>query len=156
MEKAQKTDAMEREEGVNRPDFNFYQDHSRNYLEMALRADKQASMGNPDGYGKRTGVCGDTVEIFLKIDRKRVEAVSYRVDGCINTNACCNTVAHLAEGKSVDAAWGITSEKIMDFLETLPPDHAHCAELAVGALYLALSKYKELERHPWKKGYAKT
>jgi nitrogen fixation NifU-like protein len=107
------------EYGVNDSDFVFFQDHSRNYLEMALKTDKQELMENPDGYGKRTGVCGDTVEIYLKVRQKRVEAVSYHVDGCVNTNA-------------------------------------HCAELAVGALYLALSRYKELDRNPWKKGYGKS
>jgi len=140
---------------VGDKDFDFYQDHSRNYLEMALKTDRQESMADPDGYGKRTGICGDTVEIYLKIHQGHVVAVSYRIDGCVNTNACCNTVAHLAEGKKVDTAWGITPEKVMAYLETLPPDHAHCAELAVGALYLALSKYQELDRNPWKKGYSK-
>ncbi len=140
---------------MSEQDFNFFQDHSRNYLEMALKTDKQELMENPDGYGKRTGVCGDTVAIYLKIHQKRVAAVSYQVDGCINTNACCNTVAHLVEGKHVDTAWGITPEEIMDFLETLPPAHTHCAELAVGALYLALSRYQELERSPWKRMYGK-
>ena len=140
---------------MSEPEFNFFQDHSRNYLEMALKTDKQELMESPDGYGKRTGVCGDTVEIYLNIRQKRVTAVSYQVNGCINTNACCNTVALMAEGKNVEAAWGITPEKIIGFLETLPSDHFHCAELAVGALYLALAKYQELDRNPWKKGYAK-
>ena len=140
---------------MSQAEFNFFQDHSRNYLEMAFRTDRQELMANPDGFGKRTGECGDTVEIHLKIRRQRVEAVSYRVDGCINTNACCNTVAHMAEGRDVESAWGITPEKIIDFLGTLPADHFHCAELAVGALYLALSKYQELNRNPWKKGYIK-
>ncbi len=133
--------------------FDFFQDHSRHYLEMALTRDRQDSMDNPDGYGRRTGVCGDSVEIFLKIRNSTVESVSYLVDGCINTHACCNTVARLSEGKSIENAWGITPEKVIDYLETLPPDHAHCAELAVGALYLALSTYREFHRHPWKRGY---
>ena len=139
---------------MNDRDFDFFQDHSRNYLEMALARDRQESMVNPDGYGKRTGVCGDTVEIFLRVRNKQVESVSYQVDGCINTNACCNTVALMAEGSSIDNAWGITPEKVIDYLQTLPPDHAHCAELAVGALYLALSRYQEFNRQPWKKGYS--
>ena len=141
---------------MSEQDFDFFQDHSRNFLEMALKTDRQEYMDRPDGYGKRTGVCGDTVEIFLKINRKKVAAVSYQVDGCINTNACCNTVVHMAEGRSVEEAWGITPEKIDAFLETLPPDHFHCAELAVGALYLALARYQELDQNPWKKGYAKS
>ena len=133
--------------------FNFYQDHSRNFLEMALSRDRQESMANPDGYGRRTGVCGDTVEIFLRVTNGRVANVSYQVNGCINTNACCNTVALMAEGARVDEAWEITPEKVIDYLKTLPPDHVHCAELAVGALYLALARCRELQRHPWKKNY---
>ena len=138
---------------VNQSNFDFFQDHSRNYLEMALKTDKQERMHDPDGYGKRTGVCGDTVEFFLKVKQRHIHDVSFHVEGCMNTNACCNTVAHMIEKKSIDAAWGITPEKVIDFLETLPPDHAHCAELSVGALYLALSDLQELKGKPWKKLY---
>ncbi len=133
--------------------FDFYQDHSMKYLEMALSTERQASMENPDGYGKRTGECGDTVEIFLKVRDKKVKVVSYHADGCINTHACCNTVAQMAEGSDVNAAWEISPEKVIEYLETLPSDHTHCAELAVGALYMALSRYQELNRNPWKKSY---
>lgn len=135
--------------------FDFFQDHSRNFLEVALGTERQASMQDPDGYGKRTGVCGDTVEIFLKLHKKNVRAVSYHVAGCINTIACCNAVAQMAEGTDIDTAWGITPERVMDYLETLPPDHRHCAELAIGALYSALANCLELYRHPWKKRYRK-
>jgi nitrogen fixation NifU-like protein len=55
----------------------------------------------------------------------------------------------------VEDAWEITPEAIIDYLETLPPEHAHCAELSVGAFYLALSNFQELDRNPWKKGYLK-
>ena len=138
---------------MNEKSFDFFQDHSRNYLEMALRTDKQEPMNDPDGYGKHTGVCGDTVEFFLKVRQGQIHGVSYHVDGCLNTNACCNTVAHMIEKRSVEAAWGITPEKVIEYLETLPPDHAHCAELSVGALYLALSNFQELKGKPWKKIY---
>ena len=87
---------------------DFYQDHSINYLEMALGTERQASMENPDGYGTRTGECGDTVEIFLKVHAKKVQAVSYHADGCLNTHACCNSVAEMAEGAAVETTWGIT------------------------------------------------
>ena len=48
-------------------------------------------------------------------------------------------VAFLAEGKTIGEAWEIAPEAVAEYLETLPEDHFHCAELAVGALYLALS-----------------
>ena len=135
--------------------FNFWRDHSVNYLKMAFRYDKRERIENPDGYGKNTGECGDTIEMFLFIRKGRIQSVSFNADGCINTNASCNTVAHLAEGDLVEEAWGITPGNVIDYLETLSPENYHCAELAVGAFYLALSNYRENRRDPWKKLYQK-
>lgn len=122
---------------------DLLKDHSLKYIEMALSTDHIEKVANPDGYGIRTGDCKDTVEIFLTGKNNLLESVSFWVQGCMNTVACCNTLARLCEGKTIEAAWGITPEKINDFLETLPSDHFHCAELAVGALYLALADLKQ-------------
>ncbi len=119
--------------------FDFWQDHSLNYLEMAYRTDKKANIENPDGYGKRTGVCGDTIEIFLTAEDARIRSASFAIDGCLNTAACANTVILMAEGKTIEQAWEITTDDVVNYLETLPSKEAHCADLAVGALYLALS-----------------
>ncbi len=118
---------------------NFLRDHSLKYIEMALRTDSIERVTNPDGYGKRTGDCGDTVEFFLTRNNNILETISFDVHGCLNTTACCNTVATFAKGKPIESAWDITPERVKKFLETLPEDHFHCAELAVGALYLALA-----------------
>ena len=135
-------------------EFDFFRDHSRNFLEMALRTDRIEEMEYPDGYGKRVGDCGDTVEIFIQVEARRVRRVAFTVEGCLNTTACCNTVSRLAEGKSVDAAWEISPDDVVAYLQTLPPDHRHCAELCVGALYLALLDYGEHKRSAWKRMYA--
>jgi nitrogen fixation NifU-like protein len=136
--------------------FNFWQDHSINYLEMAFRCEKRERIANPHGYGKKTGDCGDTVEIFLSIHNGRIYSVSFDTDGCINTNACCNTAAYLAEGKNVNEAWKITPDDVIEYLKTLQPENYHCAELVVGALYLALTNYQNHQRDSWKKPYQKS
>jgi len=133
--------------------FDFFQDHSLQYLEMALESDRRALINKPDGYGKRTGDCGDTVEFYLQVRQETIQYLSFLTNGCINTTTCCNAVAHLVEGRSVEEAWGITPEDVIAYLETLPADHVHGAELSVGAFYLALSNYQELNRAPWKKMY---
>jgi nitrogen fixation NifU-like protein len=133
--------------------FDFWQNHSLHYLEMAFRNDRRERVALPDGYGKRTGECGDTVEIYLIIDKGRIRSVSYETNGCMNTNACSNTVAELAEGRNINDAWEITPDDVVAYLETLPPENRHCADLAVGAFYLALTNWQELQRHPWKKPY---
>jgi len=133
--------------------FDFWQEHSAHYLEMALRRDRREIIDTPDGYGKRTGDCGDTVEIFLTVRNDRIKIVSFEINGCMNTNACANTVAQMAEGMHVKAAWEISAEDVVTYLETLPPESTHCAELAVGAFYLALANWQEFQRHPWIKFY---
>ncbi|MFC1838067.1 iron-sulfur cluster assembly scaffold protein [Thermodesulfobacteriota bacterium] len=124
-------------------EFNFWNDHSRNFLEMAYRTDKQEVLYDYAYTGKNTGECGDMVEMYLGVDENNmIETVTYNVEGCLNTNACANTISFLAEGKQIDEAWEITPQTVIDFLETLPPANHHCAELAVGALYKALNSIK--------------
>lgn len=127
--------------------------HSKHYLEMAFGYDKRLRLPHPDGHGRRTGECGDTVEFFLRIRNGRIFQAFFDINGCINTAACANTVSLLSEGRTIGEAWEIDVEDIVAYLETLPGDHYHCAELAVGAFFLALSDYAASQRAPWKKLY---
>ena len=123
--------------------FRFWTDHSANYLKMAFCTDRRERIDSPDAYGKNSGDCGDTIEMFLLIRKGRLQSISFMTNGCINTIACCNTAAYLAEGKSVEAVWDISPANVIDYLKTLPPQNYHCAELAIGALYQALSNYQK-------------
>jgi len=135
--------------------FNFWRDHSLHYLEMAYRTDKIERIENCDGYGKRTGQCGDTIEFFLTVRDEIIGSASFVTDGCLNTIACANTVTHLIDKKSIGDAWEITPENVIDYLETLSSTDEHCAELAIGALYRALLNFQENKRIPWKRLYKK-
>jgi nitrogen fixation NifU-like protein len=141
---------------MNEEKFDFWQAHSMQYLEMAFRSDRRGTIAHPDGYGKRTGDCADTVEMYLSIRNGHIQSVSYETNGCLNTNACANTVAELIEGRDVESAWELTPEDVIEYLQTLPPENTHCAELAVGALYLALRNFQDNQREPWKKVYSRS
>jgi len=137
-------------------DFDLLQDHSEQFLEMAFRTDRDGRLYNPDASASNTGDCGDSIEIFFTVDERNViESVAFAIDGCINTRACANVLGDLIENKPVQHAWSITPEAIAGELETLPAGHFHCAELAAGALYKALTRYRTLNRDPWKKRYMK-
>lgn len=129
------------------------QQHSLHFLEAAFRTDRQGKIAHPDGYGIRVGDCGDTIEIFLSVEESIIRRVSFVIDGCLNTVACANAIADLTEGRPVSEAWKINADIIARYLETLPEDHFHCAELASGAMYLALSDYQRIHRENWKKAY---
>jgi hypothetical protein len=44
----------------------------------------------------------------------RIQSVAYQTDGCMNTNACANTVAELIEGRDIETAWELTLEDVID------------------------------------------
>lgn len=120
-------------------DLDFWQKHSLSFLEMALRADKREKLSPASGSGLAQGACGDTVEIFIQVRDNSIRGVSFETNGCLYTVACANTVVHLVEGKSLQYALDLEPESVFGFLETLPQEEFHCAELAVEALRMALA-----------------
>lgn len=132
---------------------NFWQNHSLQFLEMAMRTDRRQVLQNADGYGKLSRECGDTVEIFLVVRNGRIHSAAFETDGCVYALVCANAVAHLAEGKTLQEALELAPESVMDYLETLPEEETHCAEQAIQVLRLAVLDARESERQPWKKFY---
>ncbi|MCG8566115.1 MAG: iron-sulfur cluster assembly scaffold protein [Desulfobacterales bacterium] len=111
---------------------------SPRFVEMATDRSRVGAMNRPDGHSKKTGECGDTIEMFIRGTQDNIMALTFVIDGCVNTLASSNAVARFVEGKDVQSAWDVTPEMIIEFLDGLPPAKHHCAELAVGTLYLAL------------------
>ncbi|MDJ0889156.1 MAG: iron-sulfur cluster assembly scaffold protein [Desulfobacterales bacterium] len=128
-------------------------EHTQTFLEMAFRTDRQKALAHPSGVGLNVGACRDRIEIQVAIREGIVREVAYRLEGCLNTNACANAVAEMVEGHTVAAAWALKPEMVAEFLQSLPPDHFHCAELAVGAFYKALADYQQQGGQDWKTAY---
>lgn len=126
---------------------------THHYYTMALRKERRKRIANPDGYGRQTGKCGDTVEIFLMADNDHIDKIFFETNGCLSTSACANAVAFLSEGRKIADAWEITPEHIVNYLEVLPSEEVHCAELVAGTFYLALSNCRQNKLSPWKRVY---
>ena len=110
------------------------------FLLMAYQYDRNKKLEPADAVATKTGVCGDTVTIYLGVEGEKISVLTYELNGCIPTNACCNSLAEMSVGWKIDLCWKITHEDIINDLKTLPEDHLHCAELVVGTFYLALSQ----------------
>lgn len=134
-------------------DMDILQSHSERFLELAFRTDRREVLRHPDGRGRKIGDCGDTVTFFLLVEGDAIRHVAYDLQGCIHTNACANAIIEMIEHQTIDQAWETSPEDVARHLQTLPADHFHCAELAVGALYLALTDLRNKQRSPWKKLY---
>jgi len=99
------------------------------------------SMGNPDGYARVRGKCGDAMEIFLKFEDDRVKDASFVTDGCGSSAVCGSFAAEMAIGKTPDELIEITGEAILEKLGGLPKEEEHCAFLAGETLQEALTNY---------------
>ena len=99
------------------------------------------AMDNPDGHGRITGSCGDTVQIFLKFENDKVKKASFQTDGCGSSTVCGSFAAELSLGKSPDEILDITGEAVLKKVGGLPEKDKHCAFLYVEALQEALNDY---------------
>ena len=106
-----------------------------------------------DGFGRVTGPCGDTMEIYLKIRDGRVMNASFWTDGCGPSIASGSMVTELVKGKSLSEAHNITQQNVLDALGGLPEDSLHCALLAADTLKEAIKDYLAFKKEPWKRGY---
>jgi len=107
----------------------------------------------PDGFGRVTGSCGDTMQIYLKVRDSRVMNASFWTDGCGPSIASGSMVTEMAKEKSVLEAQKITQQDILDALGGLPEESLHCALLAANTLKEAIRDYLGMKREPWKRAY---
>ena len=57
--------------------FDFWQDHSAVFLEMAFKPDRMEKLGHPDGEASHSGDCGDTVSMALKLTGSVIARVAF-------------------------------------------------------------------------------
>ena len=112
-------------------------------------------MSDADGFGKVTGSCGDTMEIWLKVNSGTIADASFMTDGCGTSIASGSMVTELAKGRSVSEARRISQQDVLSALGGLPKESEHCALLAADTLKEAIRDYMAMEREPWKRAYRK-
>ena len=99
-------------------------------------------MNDPDGAAFITGLCGDTMEIYLEVKNGTVKDATFFTDGCESSILCGSTAASLAKGKSLDEILKISPSDIIKTCgNNIPQDHIHCTILAVSTLHKALADY---------------
>ncbi len=113
--------------------------YSDKVLEEAHNPRNLGHMSEPDAYGTVHGWCGDTMEIYLRLDGERVREITFMTDGCGSSVACGSMLTRLVQGKSLEEAGQITSADLLAALGGLPEESTHCAELAVNTLREAIA-----------------
>jgi len=100
------------------------------------------TLESPDGYARVKGVCGDTMEMFLRVKDEKIIECTFQTDGCGTTIVCGSVATELAIGKPfIEALGSVSAAEILRVLGGLPEESAHCAQLAAETLRRALADY---------------
>ncbi len=95
-------------------------------------------LAKPGAHATVLGWCGDTMEIYLRLNGEKIEEASFMTDGCGPTVACGSMLTTMVQGMSLKEAERIRPEQLIDALDGLPEESVHCAELAVTTLRKAI------------------
>jgi Mrp family chromosome partitioning ATPase/NifU-like protein involved in Fe-S cluster formation len=114
------------------------QPYSDIVMHLIRSKENMGTLDHPDAQGFFLGSCGDRMQIDLRIIADRIIESKFMTDGCGVTIACGSMITKIACSKTVDQAGQITPEELLSALGGLPPDHEHCAVLAVMTLREAL------------------
>jgi len=99
---------------------------------------------DPDGVGKEGNpVCGDLMEIFIKVKDDRIADIKFRTFGCGAAIATSSMATEMVKGKTIEEAMEITNKVVAEALDGLPPIKMHCSNLAADAIHAAIEDYLE-------------
>lgn len=99
---------------------------------------------NPDvTYHDSNPLCGDSIDIDMKIDDDKVTDIKFHGKGCAICMACSSVLTEIAKGKGLDDVKNIDKTDILGELglENLQAVRIKCALLSLKVLKYALYSY---------------
>jgi len=127
--------------------------YSEKTIDHFLKPRNLGELPTPDGFGRVTGPCGDTMEIYLRVRDNKVINASFWTDGCGPSIASGSMVTEMAKRTTIGEAQRINQQNVLTALGGLPRESEHCALLAANTLKEAIKDYLAYKKEPWKKSY---
>lgn len=107
---------------------------------------------NANGIGEEGNAsCGDIMKMYLEIDKDVIKDVKFKAFGCGSAIASASIATELIKGKTLEEAYELTNQSVIEALDGLPVSKIHCSVLAEQTIHKAINNYrvsKNLE--PWK------
>jgi len=101
-------------------------------------------MENPDGIGEaQNPVCGDTMRLFIKVEKDRIIDAKFLTFGCGAAIASSSITTEIIKGKKTEEVLMISDQTIAEALGGLPHAKIHCSVLAEKAIRAAVLDYRK-------------
>ena len=121
--------------------------YSARVIEEAAHPQYMHRMPDPDAHGVIHGCCGDTMEIYLRLNGERIGEAAFMTDGQESAIACGSMLTTMVRGRSMEEASRISPEELMEALGGLPETKHHCAKLTVNTLQEAITNWRADNDH---------
>jgi nitrogen fixation NifU-like protein len=112
-------------------------DYSRNPINYGQIEDHDVTFhdSNP--------LCGDSIDIDMKIDDNKVSDIKFHGKGCAICMACSSVLTEITKGKNIDEVRNISKNDVLGELglENLQAVRIKCALLSLKVLKFALYSY---------------
>jgi nitrogen fixation NifU-like protein len=118
--------------------------YSAKVIEEAYHPRNLGRMAKPDAYARVRGWCGDTMDIYLRLNGERIEEARFMTDGCGPSVACGSMLTAMVQGMSLEEVGEVRPEDLIAALDGLPEESVHCADLAVTTLRQAIGSGRQM------------
>jgi len=118
--------------------------YSEKVIEYFRNKVNMGRMENPDWVSKYTGSCGDTLEIYLKINNGVIEDAKFLYVGCPPVGASASAITNMVKNKSLEEAKKLTEKDVLENLGGLPESKLDCIKLTLTAMRQAIAEYMAL------------
>jgi len=111
--------------------------HPRNYGDLP----------NANAHARDSNVlCGDVVEMQLRINANRIEEARFRGEGCAISIATASMLTEFSKGKSISEIKGLGNKELIKLLGTDPgPARIECAILGLEVMKAAIDKRQNVK-----------
>jgi nitrogen fixation NifU-like protein len=119
--------------------------YSSKAIEFYLKKVNVGRVENPSVHLAYTGPCGDSMEVYLKIESDVIKDAKFQAIGCAGAFSSGSALMEMVKGKRLEDAEKITETDIISFLGGIPKQKIHCACLAKRTLQMAIKKYRGIK-----------
>lgn len=118
-------------------------EYSKKVLDHFQNPRNVGSLEGPNVAVGRVGnpVCGDLMEISIKVENNIIEDIKFKTFGCGSAVATSSMITEMVKGKTLDEGLKISRKDVADELDGLPPVKMHCSNLAADALHEAIKNW---------------
>ena len=124
-----------------------------NAIEEMYREEVMDHYQNPRNFGKMAGadasyrdynpVCGDEVEVQLKIENNTLKEAMFTGKGCAISQAAASMLTEEVKGKTLKSAVAMTKDDMLKLIRINPgPVRIKCVLLALRALQKGIVQYE--------------